>query len=221
MTVNPYESPTAIAAYVVEPLEGEVTVAYDVGLEDLVAFNVFHIFNSRKQRRLMTVAGVVTILIIESIVVAAWWSAQLTMPDALVGTMLLASAIVFPITAVVLPILQRRKAANTQLVEKLLRKQMKDLDFTGTFGERRLRLTPEVIEDWSPLRESRCQLACVQRVGVGPQHCFIYIAPNNAFLVPLRAFGSVYDFEAFVATLEKYTRKTAERWGTLKASPRA
>jgi hypothetical protein len=124
----------------------------------------------------------------------------------------LSFAVVIPVVLGIMAYRAWRGGSNSWLTKRMLRSMLTQGDPSLMLGKRRVRVTPQAIEEFSDLRESRLKLQCIQRIDVTPAYAFVYIAPVMAYILPVRAFVSPDHFATFVANLEGHTGKVAERF---------
>ena len=105
----------------------------------------------------------------------------------------------------------RLPRAFAKRYEQLVRSLLAEGDYSNILGRRRTRVTREFIENEGSRWQSRWQLECIQRIEVTPRYGFVYTAPSQAVILPVRAFTSPDHFATFIANLEGHTGKVAER----------
>jgi hypothetical protein len=216
MTPNPYESPLTVSTLTTpEPQKiwDEVEIEYDLTIEDYVAFNTHHIRRSPAQR-MVRVWSLIIVLVGAELINALLMFAQAfggpSKPQSISFHMLI--AVMLPAVLGIAAIRAYRGSGIGWLTKRMLRSMLTQGDPSLMLGKRRVRVTPQCIEEISELRESKLKLQCIQRIDVTPHYAFVYIAPVMAYILPVRAFVSPDHFATFVANLEGHTGKVAERF---------
>jgi hypothetical protein len=216
MTPNPYESPQAIttlAAQTPRPIWDEIEIEYDLTMEDYIAFNVHHLLHSPAQQRVQFRARLwITILVVLGNAVFLLFRASqgpLAGRDFFMhGAIGLVTLIAFGI-----PLIRKQQGQrHRRAYERVVRNALKADDFSSIVGMRRCRVTKDWLETIATQWESRWRLSIVQRIEVTRQYAFVYVAPNQAIIFPVRAFVSHDHFATFVANLEGHTGKPAGRF---------
>lgn len=220
MSVNPYEPPiTASLAEAVEPrpIWDDIEMEYELTIDDLVAFNIVHSQASPAGRRLYVRLMLFLSALILSLPAIYLALTSLRRPETMTFETLLwiGGFIVIGLILVGIALLRgSRQSQKSWIAERLFRSQLSQGNTSAIVGSRRLRVTKEHLEEWSPLRESRWKMEAVQRILVTPQYIFIYMAPMIAFVLPARAFLSPDHRAAFITNLEAHSGKRAEQFGS-------
>lgn len=216
-SVNPYESPRTDASLPPvppQPIWDEIEIEYDLTLEDYVAFNVHHLLHSRAQRRTYLQVSVRALVLLELVnlvvLVIRAFGRPLTGFDFLLhGVIGLALLIGFGIR--MFRDRHRLPRAFARNYERAVRNLLADGDYSNVLGPRRFRVTREFMENEGLRWQSRWQLEAIQRIEVTPQYGFVYTAPSQAIILPVRVFTSPDHFATFITNLEGHTGKVAER----------
>jgi len=164
-------------------------LSYDVTLEDVTAFAVFHDSHSpalRRRRRILRV-GMATLLAVIAASVAALARAPV------LGFVGLGFAFafwwIFP---------KRYELGLRQSVAKL-HHEGKNLD---VLGPTRLALDEEFVTEATPARDVRTRWAAIERCVESDDHIFLYVTGSTAVIVPKRALAPALA-EKLVAELQQ------------------
>jgi hypothetical protein len=197
--INPYNSGPSVAPST-PPHVGNVNeVAYELDVNDLIAFSLQHQKRSptiRRQRR-------VAYFLLPAVLFAV--GALMLMTDAM------ESAVVsFVLAAVLLPLgpwLMHRR--TTRIMGKLYAEGSN----RALMGWRRLSIGREGVEMKSELVESRVKWLAIEKIESSNEYLFMYIGSMNAHMVPMRAFGNEMHFSAFVETARGHWRHARDAVG--------
>jgi hypothetical protein len=162
-------------------------VAYDVTLEDLVAFNVFHLRNDVAMRRRMNQLRLMTL------VASALLAGLELMHDSPI-----AAAIALAVglaTVWVLPWTFGRLMPS--VVRRMLKKG------GALLGPHRLVMEPAGLHGFSPIGDGYIPYGSVHAVVFHERHLFLYLSASAAATIPLAAFPSADAARAFAAALEQ------------------
>jgi hypothetical protein len=162
-------------------------VAYDVTLEDLVAFNVFHIEHDVAMRRRVSQLRLMTL------VASALLAGLELMHESPIAA---AMALVVGLATVwLLP------AAFRRLMPRVVRRMLKKGG--ALLGPHRLVLEPEALHGFSPLGDGYIPYSGIHGVVFHDRHLFIYLSASAAATIPLAAFPSGDAARAFAAAIEQ------------------
>ena len=162
-------------------------VAYDVTLEDLVAFNVFHIHHDVAMRRRMNQLRLMTL------VASALLAGLEFMHDSpIAAAAALAAGLV---TVWILPWVFSRVMPS--VVRRMLRKG------GALLGPHRLVIEPEGLHGFSPVGDGYIPYSGIHGVVFHERHLFLYLSASAAATIPLAAFPSADAARAFANGLEQ------------------
>src|SRR5262249_36003484 len=74
----------------------------------------------------------------------------------------------------------------------------------GVLGEHAITLTPEALQERTPVNDSKFAWRGLFRIDSTPEHIFIFVQPNAAHIIPRRAFATPAEADAFLATARSY-----------------
>ena len=74
-------------------------------------------------------------------------------------------------------------------------------------GPQIVRLTPEYLHTRNWTSEARCAWPEIWKIATTRNHCFLFLNPIMAHVVPARVFESEADFERFVATARRWRQE--------------
>ena len=74
----------------------------------------------------------------------------------------------------------------------------------GILGEHTATLTPEFVQERTPVNDTKAAWRGIFRIGATSQHLFIYTQPGAALVIPRAAFPSPEDSERFLVTARTY-----------------
>jgi hypothetical protein len=100
----------------------------------------------------------------------------------------------------ILVLLAWAKVVNVRMQEELV----EDARNRWLVGPRRLRITPEGVQASSEHHRAFVGWPIVWFIGATDEHIFLYIATNQAYIVPRHAFANLGEFEAFLAQAARY-----------------
>jgi hypothetical protein len=87
---------------------------------------------------------------------------------------------------------------NYLALTSAIRRQIPPGDNNGVVGDHCFIVDDAVVCEQAGPIETRVKWHAIRKVSVGEDHAFIYYAPNQAFIVPKRAFTDESDFNRFV-----------------------
>lgn len=210
---NPYQSPLTDPAIPVEPpapIWNEISVEFDLTIDDLVNFNMYHLAHSTAQRRIRVWSLLWTLALVELGNLLVLLLTVLQGPPRQEQLFLhVLVAVVFGLIFGLKAWQASRKVKNHWLARRMVKALFADGDSSAVLGVRRFTVKHDCIEDWSPLRDSRWKMQCVQKIIVTPQYAFVYVSPIQAFIIPVRAFLSPEHFATFISNLEGHAGKVA------------
>ena len=148
-----------------------MNIRYSVTLEDLIAFNRFHIQHSRQLVRQRRIAGLALPLatILVAVVLAILRSDFRLLP--------------FVVLFVVLYVLFLRRAYGKGL-EKKLRRLYAEGKNKGVLGEHSLHLQDDGISRQSDVGSTTVAFRGIEKIESTPTHTFIYISALSAIVIP-------------------------------------
>jgi hypothetical protein len=186
----------------------DVNVAYQLTLDDFVAFNMSH-----QRRSPLLRAITLGIFIIAWVAIPVGVLAYLLPRHADTNfettLFLVVWAVVHFLVFGYLVLRIIRRGWSSPLSAVLIRRMLTEGDTSSMVGQYKLIVSPTEMTESSPKGESTCAMSAVQRIVVTDEHVFIYVAPVQAFVVPRNAFRSATDFEDFVAMIEEYSGQSA------------
>lgn len=162
-------------------------VAYDVTLEDLVAFNVFHIQHDVAMRRRFNQLRLMTL------VASALLAGLEFMHDEPIAAGI--ALAVGAATVWALPWIFARLMPG--VVRRMLHKG------GALLGPHRLVIEPAGLHGFSPIGDGYIPYAGIQHVIFHERHLFLYLSPSAAATIPLAAFPSPEAARAFATGIEQ------------------
>jgi hypothetical protein len=191
-TMRPSGSPFA-------PSAGEVSeVAYELDIDDMIAFSTYHLGRSvaaRRGRRRVTVLFLLLAAVFCLLGLGA------VPNDAYGATLFFSMAGTFLLLTFISPPLARRRMRRA--VANLYREGSN----RALLGPRRLRLSPSGIRHSSELIETTAKWAAVEKIETNEQYACLYIAAAQAYIVPRRAFSDEAQFLSLVELARRYRQQ--------------
>jgi hypothetical protein len=170
-------------------------IRYDNTLDDMVAFNRFHVAHSPALRSQRTVQAILAWLI-PSVATTPWIFAvsQWVDFDDVAGVSIFYFVIGLAITAIVLWARHIRRRIGTS-IDRCARRMYREGANKGMLTTHELELTPTSLIERTEFGETTTKLVAV----VG-DYTFIYLTALTAHVIPRQAV-SVGDYETFVAAI--------------------
>ena len=173
-------------------------VEFDIVLDDLVAFNEYHVSTSPTARRQFLFAWVVPPAISAGIAAIVLVKAGSPMEPSWLFWLLL-FLVVFTLLYLVDFPRKRRKR-----IEKLARRLLSEGKNKGILGAHRLSITPEAVRATTEFGDGVTKWPAVEKIAVTDAYAFIYVGAVNALIVPRRAFADESEFQKLVETAERF-----------------
>ena len=176
-----------------------MTAHFGLGVDDLIAFNMYHSARSPTARRVRSRALWVFPVVWLAIFTLLWWLADRERGTPL-QTFRDLSPLLYglPLYFIVVLWAQRRQ------VPKVIAKMVKEGENLRTLCAHEVTLTPKDITDATEFGHSTTIWRAIERIAATPDHVFIYTGATDAVIVPRRAFDDMAQFTAFVMTAERY-----------------
>jgi hypothetical protein len=178
-----------------------VKIHYDVNLDDIVAWNLYHFTHSRAMRRtrLFNVWGP-----------PAVWVFLATAAAALIGGPAAIFVLQIPVLIVSAVWVAAMPAYMRRLLTRNVRKLMSEGANKGTLGPHEMELTETHLIVSSYYSETKSRLEVIERVARTDSHTFVYMSAVNANTIPRAALGE-RDYEEFVEALVERVAKAYPR----------
>lgn len=170
-------------------------IEYQITLEDLVDFNLYHYKNSPAMRRSilsMKMAFAVTIILIAPLILYFLDEISFLISVPVLAVLAFISAFIWPLPRVI------ERSIEKQAV-KLYAEGKKDAT-----GKHTMTLTPDGIIETGEHGEQRIKWGGVEKITVNEKYIFIYISSIQAFIVPRTSFDDEFSFQAFINTLNRH-----------------
>jgi len=181
---------------------GATIPEFELTLDDVRAFNVYHHRHSPAARRQYLRSWFIPAFLLLLACVGIWWLA-----DRKQGTPLRTFLDLLPLFSggplylLYFPWAYRRR----------LRKTVADMasegENRGLFGRHRVTISAEGVAESGEFRQSLTSWRAVERVAVSDQHAYIYTNAMAAIIIPRRAFAGPAEFEEFVRTATEYHQR--------------
>ncbi len=201
--INPYNAGPRVAPGA-PPAVGDVReVVYELDVNDLIAFSLYHHKKSpaiRRQRRTAFLLLPAVLFGMSSLLLVTERNAGLS-TIAFVG--FAGGAVLFLLG----PWLTRRRTAH------ILARIYAEGSNRALLGWRRLSIGPACVAMNSDLIESRMKWPAIEKIDATNEYLFIYFGSANAHIVPMRAFGDEAHFRSFVETARRYWKQARDTMG--------
>lgn len=176
-----------------------MTVEYELGLEDVVAFQLHHERHSRAGARCFRTAWRGSAIVWVGVSVLVWYcfvSNGYSPVDA--------ARLALPLFILVVYCLWRYPRNYFARIQQIATEQYLEGNNRGLFCRHRLTISPEGVSDETEFGEGKSAWAAVEQVGANADYFFVYLSAASAFIVPRRAFVHDWNFDDFVATARRY-----------------
>jgi hypothetical protein len=178
-------------------------VEYSLGLEDLLAFNLYHGTHSPTLRRQQVISRLALLF-----GVAVGWLLMSEIAGKIVGPSAwiifgFAAALVGVVFFVSYPALLRHR------MRRLVGRMYMEGQNRGLFTRRRLTITPETITDATEISVTTMKWVAVEKIAIDQRHVYFYTGSASALILPKAAFGTEAEFNEFVETAQRYQRQAA------------
>ena len=200
---NPYRAPQAGGQVSKSPVvaqrlavEGGVTYEFELSLDDMVVFGVYHSLHSTEGRRrrmvLWFIVPLMLVLLGLLVTISGVW------PVAIGSGLLLFFTIFAVLWMIFFPALYR------QSLNKGYQRLWSSSDNAGMFGIYRVTATHQGLSCESPEGFARRLWSGVKRVVVTDANALLYYSSFTAVVIPKRAFDSQQDLDKFLEVIEQY-----------------
>lgn len=214
---NPYESPAPVGegsgSSSPQPIWDDIELPYDLTIDDLVDFNLFQMRHANANpSRLRQVIGVVVAGSL-FLLLNGFLQANLGLGEGGKGSwqnFIIMTLVILAVTGIVMFQTLRQGSTGWSARQKI-RSVLMQGDNSDFLGPRRLRVTKDHLEDWSPLSETHWKLEAVYRLVLTPRYAMVFVSANRAFILPVRAFSSPDHMATFLDNLAGHTGKSVER----------
>jgi hypothetical protein len=181
--------------------EDAMEIEFEITLDDLVAFNVYHNRHSKPgKRNRLILSGFLTLAALASM-------SSILLPDPDSPIVWNASSI----TLSLLPILFMAALFGLALspgvrrwqTKRALKRLLSEGKSKRLVGARRLTLTSTGVTHRTAVTEAETKWSAVEKLVETDQHLFIYTSPVEAFIVPRRAFVDEAQYQEFAGTARR------------------
>lgn len=167
----------------------------EIGVDDIVDFNAFHVTESPAGRRQTRSRRIV--LAIYAAILAAPSLSSLAEPSRLDWLMVS----LFAFVCVLIP---AWPAIQRVAVRRSIRSAYASARNLGSLGPRQVTLTPREIRIRGPYTDDRVHWIAIENVEAGSSALYLYTSGANGYVIPRRAFASDSEFDSFVALAREY-----------------
>ena len=176
-------------------------IVADITKDDVVAYNMYHFAHSPavRQQGFRAVAVTLVVLVVWSglLGVLVFGSDGPLDTARAIWPLLLGP----PLFLLVMILVFRRRTRRTR---KTVERMLDEGENKGLFGEHRITLTPEGVNDSSDFHKKLTSWDAVERVAVTDQHLFVYTNAIEAVIVPRRSFPNEASFTSFVEAAKRF-----------------
>lgn len=174
-------------------------IVYDVTMEDLLAYNLDYLKQSRFGRRNLLVYRLSPPL--------AWLVLGALM--ILLGTPLNPWAFAFSLTVVSIGWFFLAPIQWNRIIRKRVRKIYAEGQNRTVLGMHRLVLTPEGIENSSETSDTRTKWSAVEKIVEMERYYYLFVGAAQAHIVPKRAFSDEASGRRFIEIARRYREQAA------------
>lgn len=176
-----------------------MNITFSLIMDDLMAFNVYHLRHSPSARRaywksLLRFPLIWTILCL--VISRLGVTPERSWPEAMLALLPLFMGV--PLYLVAYPLLHRRA------IRRQLQGLLGEGDNSSVLGLRRIEMTPEGLCETGDSGQTRLAWDAIKRVEVSEDHVFVYISAVSAFVVPKRCFTDQAQLGAFLDELNRH-----------------
>jgi len=174
-------------------------------MDDLIAFNLYHLRYSPMMRRaywrgllLPPLIWIAICLALSRLAVTpqrTWLESIRDLLPLFLGA---------PVYLVVFPLLRKRS------INRQIRAMWREGDNTSVLGAHRIEITPEGMCQTNSSGVTQQKWDAIKKVAVADDHIFLYNSSISAFIIPKRGFTDHAQLSAFVDELAGYCRATQE-----------
>jgi hypothetical protein len=182
-------------------MENNMTIEFIVAVDDYIAFNLFHFKNSPTFQRQLLLNRLVFTFIIATICFLPYffWSEKLSF------IAFLLSAVGGIVSFLVYP----------RIHEKNLREQLPKLlnegKNEGVLGKQKIIITPEALINETPAGEQKVFWNSADKIAETNDYIFLYVGSMSAAIIPLSAFPSMEQKNAFLELVKQYYHASTGR----------
>jgi hypothetical protein len=206
MQTNPYQPPGTkplpsgdLLGPDFQPRPMEIT--FEVGPDELVAFNLYHLKHSPTVRRQYRIRLFTVPLLMALVAITLFLSAddKLAALPALVvvGFLCLVYLLLFPG-------LRRRG------IKKQVRRLIAEGKNAGIFGQHRISITPQEVREVLSVGDSSRRWSAIERIAETDDHVFIYISALSAYIIPKLAFNNELACQQFIRSARIWMDQAAK-----------
>ena len=186
--------------------EGQWVVEYDLTVDDLISFSLFHHFQSRQLRWQRGLVAVVTLgfvlfagVIGLPIIVQMLFAVQARR----VGLLVVAVFVLF-IVSVVFRMLFRQRNNLRRVLTRVYQEDSND----AILGWHRAVLTTEQIHIQAELISTSVSWSAIKKIVRAPTLVCCYYSAINSIIIPLRAFSDETEIDRFLALANEFVKKS-------------
>lgn len=166
-----------------------VCVEFDQSVDDLIAFNQYHIKNSKTLRpsnfrRILT--WFCFLFVTTFVAITAQGQGHSSDLSSLAPWVLMFCIIWW---------LVFRSIRATS--KKKMRQMLEEGENRNLAGRKRVTLTPVALVEKTPFSESSTKWVAIEKIVASSTHLFIYVGSTAAYIIPRSAFKSVEEFDEF------------------------
>ncbi len=161
-------------------------LSYELNVDDIAAFTLFHQGNSPSSRRGVTIARIA--------IPVLWLLVALVAPTPIQkGLWVLGALLWFALAP----------AFHRLAIARRVRKLYREGNQKPNLGPVRLVLTAEGLHEKTEHTEARYDSATLRQVALGKEHIYLYVGPISALVIPKSAFADESEMESFVREAEE------------------
>jgi hypothetical protein len=182
-----------------------MSINFTLSMDDLIAFNRYHLCHSPMVRRtywkgllLPPLVWTVLCLLLSRLAVSAQGTWLESIRD------LLPLFLGAPVYLVIFPLV--RKRCISRQIGALLREG----DNTSVLGAHRVEATPEGFCQTNNSGLTQCKWNAIKKVAISDDHIFLYLSAVSAFIIPKKGFTDEIQLTAFLGELDRYRQATRE-----------
>jgi hypothetical protein len=174
-----------------------MTIEFELVIDDLINFNLFHMAHSPSSQRVLLLNRLlVSILIIPCSLGVIYLKWHVLTPFAFIVSFLVSAIMFF-----IFPNIHKTFVVNR------IQKMLVEGDNSTVFGHQAITVTPEYILTKTDLTESKLNWSSIVKVIDNDNYVFLYVSATSAIVIPQKAFSTSTTKQQFLDYVRTYMKK--------------